>query len=440
MNCRECRELLVSHLEGVLFQREGELVAEHLDGCAECRKELKAVAALRDRLLRDGQRAKAAGFTASVMSKILLEKDFRKAKEKNMFQRHPLRISLAAAAAIATAVGLVAVLTPRAYALSDTLKANEHITSLHFLNERPGKLTTDANGKPNYVINTSVYEGWAEYGENGELLRLRMEFPYTEDGAKVTVWQNGKATVWFKDKKDLATLSEPNMAKMVGDLRRTFDPKLTMERLKDAESKGKVHVTTQEPIHGDLLPIVLIAQWSEPASLKEIYLVDYKTNLVHQIETFGLTGDFISRMRFLDYNQPIPDSVFTLNPPEDVARVDQTTQEIGLPKSNLSDNEISQKVAREFFEALIAKDYAKAGLLYEGVSAKEMEKGFGDAKFTRIVSIGTPTPSPANGGGAVHVPCEVEIEVNGLKSTKTFNPGVRQVYSHPDRWDIFGGI
>ena len=70
------------------------------------------------------------------------------------------------------------------------------------------------------------------YGENGELLRLRIEFPFTEDGAKVVVWQNGKATVWFKDKKGLAVVPQPSMERKVGELRQSFDPKLVMERLK----------------------------------------------------------------------------------------------------------------------------------------------------------------------------------------------------------------
>ncbi|MGB9406783.1 MAG: hypothetical protein WCA89_04555, partial [Terracidiphilus sp.] len=446
MNCRECSELLVSHLEGVLFQREEALVAQHLESCLECQNELKAATALRDRLLRGGQRAKAAGFTTKVMSNIPLDKDFTKVKEKNMFQRHPFRISLAAAAVIATVVSLVAVLTPRAYALSDTLEANQHITSLHFLNEVPGSLKADANGKLTYEIVRSISEGWAEYGENGELLRLRIEFPFTEDGAKVVVWQNGKATVWFKDKKGLAVVPQPSMERKVGELRQSFDPKLVMERLKEAESKKKVQISTQEvPEWEQLLPIVLIAQWSEPADLREVYLVDRKTNLVQQIETFAGKGGnmvFTGRRRFLDYNQPIPASVFTLNPPGDILRVDETTQKIGLEKGNLSDNEIAQKVAREFFEALIAKDYTKAGQLFSGIPGPKMEEMLAKTHwhFVRIVSVSQPVPMEIPGVGGVRVPCEIELEVDEVKTVRTFSLAIRAVYNQPDRWEIHGGF
>jgi hypothetical protein len=446
MNCRECRKLLVSHLEGVLFQQEEALVAQHLDGCPECRNELKAIAALRDRLLRGGQRAKAAGFPASVMSKIPLEKDFRKAKEKNMFQRHPLRFSMATAAVVAVVVGLFLMFNKRAYALDDTLKANEHITSLHFLNEMPGSLKVDANGKLTYEMVRSLSEGWAEYGEKGELLRLRIEFPFTEDGAKVVVWQEGKATVWFKDKKGLAVVPQPSMERKVGELRQSFDPKLAMERLKEAESKKKVQITTQEvPEWEQMLPIVLIAQWSEPADLREVYLVDRKTNLVQQIETFTAKGGstaFTGRKRFLDYNQPIPASVFTLNPPGDILRVDETTQKIGLEKGTLSDNEIAQKVAQEFFEALIAKDYTKAGQLYSGVPGPKMEEMLAktDWRFLRIVSVGQPVPMEIPGVGGVRVPCEVEMETGEGKIVRPFKLAIRAVYNQPDRWEIHGGF
>ena len=446
MNCRECRELLVSHLEGVLFQREEALVAQHLESCPGCQKELQTVAALRDRLLRDGRRAKTAGFQAMVMSKLPLEKDFRKAKERNMFQRHPLRLSAAAAAVVAAVVGLFLIFNKRAYALEDTLKANEHITSIHFLNEAPGKLKADANGKVTYELVRSVTEGWVEYGEKGELLRLRVEIPFTEDGAKVVVWENGKATVWFKDKKGMGTVSEPSIEHHYGYLRNQFDSKLVMERLKEAETKGKVKITTQEGSEPQaLMPIVLIAQWSEPSDLREVYLVDRGTNFVQQVETFrAKDGDmlFAERRRFLDYNQPIPESVFTLNPPEDVVRVDETTQEIGLSKGNLSDNEIAQKVAREFFEAVIAKDYAKAGRLYGGYPAAKMAQMLAEkpVRYLEILSIGEPVPNEIPGVGGVRVPCEVELEVGGFKEAQEFSLGIRPAYNQPARWEIHGGF
>jgi hypothetical protein len=439
MKCRECRKLLVSRLEGVLYQREAALVAEHLESCPDCRKDLEAVAALRDRLLQDGYRVKAAGFTAKVMSNIPLDKDFTKVKEKNMFLRHPYRISLAAAAVIATVVALIAVHTPHAYAIEDTIEANKHITSIHFADVSCGVLKADADGKLNYGPQGRFMEGWLEYDDKGDILRLRMEYPITEDGPKTVVWQNGKATVWFKDKKAMATVAETNRDRLGGFQRAEFDPKLLMEHLKEAETKGTVKIIRQEPPAGReaWLPHVLIAEWSEPAKRTEVYLVDRTTNLLLQVDKFVAKGDemvFTGRREFLDYNQPILDSVFVLNPPPEVMRIDETTQEIGMAKGNLSDNEVAKKAAREFFEALIAKDYAKAGQLLSGIPAanlKEMIEDKAHMRFLRVASIGEPFPMEIPGVGGVRVPCEVELE-----STHQDGVDVIPVPGYPDRWEV----
>jgi len=98
------------------------------------------------------------------------------------------------------------------------------------------------------------------------------------------------------------------------------------------------------------------------------------------------------------------------------------------------------EVVREFFEALIAKDYAKAGRLYEGIPAAKLEQGFAGLTVVRILSIGKPTPHPIPGVGGLRVPCQIEVEKDGVRSTQTHEPGVRPVYSQPDHWTIHGGI
>jgi hypothetical protein len=126
--------------------------------------------------------------------------------------------------------------------------------------------------------------------------------------------------------------------------------------------------------------------------------------------------------------------------PADVTVVDQT-KEIGLAQGNLSNDEIAVEVVRQFFEALIARDYAKAGKMYEGIPADAMEKAFGRIKCIRIVSLGKVLPHPMPETEGVIVPCTVEVEENGkIREMKFDQIGVRQVYTQPGRWTIFGGI
>jgi hypothetical protein len=127
--------------------------------------------------------------------------------------------------------------------------------------------------------------------------------------------------------------------------------------------------------------------------------------------------------------------------PADVMQIDQTIQDIGLEQGNLSDEEIAVKIVREFYEAVIAKDHAKAGRLYGNVPATRIEEKFKDLKIVRIISIGEPKPHPSPRVGGFMVPCKLEIEKDGIRSVfKPYGPGVRLVHGRPDRWSIHGGV
>jgi hypothetical protein len=97
-------------------------------------------------------------------------------------------------------------------------------------------------------------------------------------------------------------------------------------------------------------------------------------------------------------------------------RIDQTTQEVGLLQGDLSNDQIALEVVRQFFEALIVRNYGKAGGLLEGIPADRMQQGFGHMKVLRIISIGPVAPHPKPETKGVIVLCTVEIEKNGKVS------------------------
>ncbi len=317
-------------------------------------------------------------------------------------------------------VGAVLLCRPpvSAYALEQTVEANRGIRSIHIKCEPAGE---------------GVEDLWAQFDEAGKLMNLRMNFPKTEDGPKEVVWQEGKAEVWLKEKNTCVVVREESMEKKLKMTADSMNPRLLVEGIYQRQAAGKVRIETKQPTApGE--PITLTISSIESPKETFIYRVDPETKLLTQIEKEGAIK------KFLDYNVPIDPVLFTLNPPAGTMRIDQTTLEVGLAQGKLSDHDIAVQVAREFFEALIVRDYAKAGQLYEGLPAAKVENGFGKMKILRIVSIGEPTPSPLNGGKAVHLLCKIEIEKDGARSVEEFNPGVRQVYNQPDRWDIFGGI
>jgi hypothetical protein len=108
----------------------------------------------------------------------------------------------------------------------------------------------------------------------------------------------------------------------------------------------------------------------------------------------------------------------------------------------MTDEQISKEVVTQFWQAMIAKDYNKAGALYSGMSGDRMSKAFDGAVVTRIISIGDPYPQPLPGVGGYVVPYEVELTKDGVTSTKKYNAAVRPVdpKTQGDRWAIHGGI
>ncbi len=346
---------------------------------------------------------------------------------------------LAAAAMIILAVVLTINLwNESAYVLAQTIKANHTVRYLHIKDFASGH-----KDEPKQF--------WLEFDANGEVRNVLMDFPEWAsggDGPKVVVWKENKAQVWFRRKNSLLTVRDKSVAESMLKLAEECDPRLSVERLYAQQTQGKIKIEIDEPSN-KAKPIVVTATYLSESSSPHrrlVLFVDQATKLVSSTEFYRLKDDryeYIGMQRYYNYNQPIDAKMFTLDDevPADVMRVDQTIQDVGLAQGNLSDEEIAVEVARQFFQALIAADYAKAGKLLEGIPADKIKQGFGDRKFLRIISIGPAGPHPIPATGGLVVPCTIEVEKAGKKSLwKLERLGVRQVFNQPGRWTIFGGI
>ncbi|MBN2183045.1 MAG: hypothetical protein JW715_14130 [Sedimentisphaerales bacterium] len=324
-----------------------------------------------------------------------------------------------------------------AYAFEQTIEANHTVRSLHIKDFTPGI--------------DEPKEFWLEFDEKGQVKDIRMQMPEWEspsDGAKVIIWQEGKAKVWFKKKNSLLIVREQRLAERMLELARQVDPRPTMEHLYEQEQQGNVKIEIDEP-SDKAKPITVTATY-EPESSRPgrlvVLLIDQATKLLTAMEVFQLKNDEyqqVGRTEFHDYNQAIDPRVFSLEDeiPSDVMRIDQTTHEVGLAQGDLSDDEVAVEVVRQFFTALIAEDYTSAGQLFEGIPADKMRQIFGPIKILSIISIGPAGPHPIAETKGLVVPCTVEIEHDGETAEWELETiGVREVYNQPGRWTIFGGI
>jgi len=326
---------------------------------------------------------------------------------------------------------------PTAYALEQTIEANHTVRYLYIKDFKLGE--------------EDPKEFWIEFDQQGQTKNIRVHMPEWDspsDGAKVIVWQEGKATVWFKRKNVLLTVRDERLAQQMLGLVQGVDPRLAVERLYETEKRGAVSVEVDEPTAKTELIIVTATyplEGPSPGRRVELY-VDPATKLVTAMEFYRLKDNAyqqVSRMEFHDYNQEIDPEMYALHDevPADVVRVDQTSQEVGLAQGDLTDEEVAVEVVRKFFEALIAGDYTRAGQLMEGAPADLIQKQFGQTKFLRIVSVGPAASHPMPETKGWIVPCILEVEKDGKAvQWKRDEIGVRQVYNQPGRWTIFSEI
>ncbi|MFZ1934419.1 MAG: zf-HC2 domain-containing protein [Thermoguttaceae bacterium] len=441
--CKDRWEDIVALVMGELDAPAARELEEHLAVCEACRMSRDALID-EEKVIRSGfeelarrleliERSVSAQEGCQSSVRFGVSNNHFSERVKSMIRAHK-RLIAAAATLAALAAGLIVYVvvvssTRPAYAMEQTAAANSQIKTCHVRCSGGG-----------------VGEAWIELNADGTPYRARLDFPKTEDGAKVVILTADKAEVWFKDKKGHAFVTEKNALARIAEMQKQFDPKAAFEELQAMKAGGKAEVATQEPAKtGD--PITLTVTRKDRPNQRAVYTVDANTKLVQRmtIHTKHDSGwEQVGLIDYLDYNKEIDPSVFRLDIPADVVTVDQINQKIGLEQGDLTKEEIATKVAREFFAALIAEDYAKAGLLLEGMPAEKMKEMFGGAKFLRIVEVGKPLAGKHPDPTALQVPIKVEWQDAGsktaTKSVKQFAPYVRPVYGHPDRWGICGGI
>ncbi len=357
---------------------------------------------------------------------------------RRIIMKSPITKSAAAAVII---VGVVLSLTlwdkttPTAYALGQTVKASHSVRYLHIRNT--------------FASQEGAMEFWVEFDSSGQLRNMRFHKPAwmsPSDGESVIVWKDNKMQLWIPKKNLLATVRDREVAEQALAAMEQLDPKNAVELLQQEQEKGNVEIEIDEPSNKTepIIVTVTSTQHDDDSPFQRMVLsVDQATKLVDVTKLYSLKdGEYHKELtvEYFEYNQPIDEQTFTLNDvPDNVIRMDQTAQEVGLAQGELTDDEIAVEVIRQFLEALIAEDYAEAGRLFSGVPAKRIQKTYGPTKFLRIVSIGQPTKKILS--GQFKVPCKIEIEKDGQVTIwEPEHAYARPVHGQPERWEITGGF
>jgi outer membrane lipoprotein-sorting protein len=143
MNCAECKELLVAHLEGLLDESEEQTVRDHLKSCEICRAELKGLHALQQRLVNNGKTLAQTSVEDEVMNRIVREQNVRLKSaaqagaglhiRRLIMRSSVVKIAVAAAVVLAVAGGLFLWTgTKSGVALADVLTRVEQIQAFMY--------------------------------------------------------------------------------------------------------------------------------------------------------------------------------------------------------------------------------------------------------------------------------------------------------------------
>lgn len=334
---------------------------------------------------------------------------------------------LAAAAVIVVAVMLSIHLwdksTPSAYAFEQTVEAMQGKRSFHI---------------QTYFQNRLKDEFWAQFDEQGKLIRFRQHEGEGPRGPLVTIWEDNVKSQYYPPPwgVHLMTRVENTGGGLEG--LEEFDPETIVQEIHALVTDGKAIIEIQEPPpYADLMTIHVTR--TDDKALKKVLVVDPDTKLVVRVDDYwGREGEqvFHKGTEVLEYNKTIDPRLFEPDFPEDTITIDQVSQEVGLAQGDMSNEEVACEIVRQVLEAWAAADYAKAGKLFGGAPPELLlTEHYRNLQPISIISIGRPVPvqyiKPS-----FSVKCTYEVEHDSQVKTVSPTFGVLAVDGQPGRWYV----
>jgi len=342
---------------------------------------------------------------------------------------------LTVAAAAIVAVCILVQLPSAAYALQQTIDAYDSI--------RWVRISVSDEAPPE----TGTSQAWLGCDEQGNVTKIRFQSDDVGDsvGGLTITGDSGMSEAWLPDHNlhltgygDVSILLSYDVSKL--------DPGFLIKELREQESRGEVILDIDEPTdkREPIIVTVTYPQGGRSENWKKVFYIDQATKLVMRIDKFELKDQefqHVKTLEFFDYNQEIDRQMFNLDGdvPSDAAVADMSEAEAGLPQGDMTDEQIATEVTREFFKALIAKDFVRAGQLYLAAPDFLVEKSLMGANVLKITSIEPARPDPDPDSSAMLVSCRALAEFGGQYfDLNAWEVSVMRVDEDPNIWLISG--
>jgi hypothetical protein len=300
-----------------------------------------------------------------------------------------------------------------AYALAQTADAVNKIRYFHFqFVTRPKE---------------PAREAWIEYDPNDAIRNVRVNF---YDQNSVMVWSREATQYWNQGSGSMWVFRDDEYTEKVLYFVQRHDPRQAVAYLQARGMQNGIQISITQPQAGTD-PITVTVEYDPNTYLigkmqprmREFYRIDPLTKLIAStdVEAF-IEGRYVSKgiWEYIDYNRPFDPGTFDLRAeaPTDANWSDTTGIAMGIEQGQLSEEEVSVKLVREFLDAWAIRDYDNAAVIH-GYAAKGETKSLATIlskkNILQVISIGPPirAEEPLRG---LFVPSEVEYEENGQRA------------------------
>jgi len=384
--------------------------------CAANKSYTRTSSEMDKRVLSDALTA----YRKSVASKLAPARTDR----RRIIMKSPIT-KLAAAAVIVGAVMLSIHLweesTPPAYAFEQTVEAMQGKRSFHI---------------QTYFQQRRNDEFWAEFDEEGKLIRFRQEEGKDPNRIFVTTWKDGVKSQYYPPPWGVKLMTRVDNLENLEGFDEGFDPETIVQEVHKLVAGGKAVMEIQDPPRYARLMTIHVKR-IDGTPLRQVLVVDPVTKFVVRVDDYWDRGENVYHhgIEVLEYNETIDPRLFDPNLPEDTLIMDQVTQEVGMAQGDMSNEEVAVKIVREALDAWAKGDFAKAGKLCGGAPRHMLAQAYAHVRPVRIISIGQPekihiaTPR-------FWVPCQYEIERDGQLEITNQKFAALTVNGRPGRWYV----
>jgi hypothetical protein len=276
-------------------------------------------------------------------------------------------------------------------------------------------------------------EYWAEFDEEGKLIRFRQEEDGGPKGPLITIWEEGVLNRYYPASNLHQMARLPNTGGGLEGLEE-FDPETIVQEIHALVEAGDAIMKTDKLARHTKLMTLHVTH--KKKSLRQTLVVNPETKFVVRVDNYWDRGEKVYHhgIEVLEYNESLDGKLFVPKFPKDRLVMDQISQEVGMAQGDMTEEEVALKVVRQALEAWARGDYAKAGKLFGGVPPRLFTER-AHLRPARIISVERLDPLEDD-SPPFWIACRYRSERDEPTKERILKLVVVDVDGQPGRWHV----